>query len=65
MERLCGETIEAIWLPRGRLAKYSSDTSGETCDTSPSTRTWRSSSRQWKTTAACPFVASSRPLRLS
>src|SRR5437879_10277793 len=51
-------------LPRGRLAKYSSDSAADTRATRPSMPTWRSSSVQQKSSIACGFSSSSRPLRL-
>ena len=61
---LCSEACAPICAPRGRVAKYASDSPGATRAAGPSTRTWRPSGSQEKSSAACGFASSSRPLRL-
>ena len=47
MAELCADAHAPIWLPRGRLAKYASDSAGSVRATSPSTRTCRLTAAQW------------------
>ena len=61
---LLSEALAPARAPAGRVAKYASDSSGETRSTRPSTRTWRPSGSQWKSSAARGFASSSLPLRL-
>ena len=53
-----------IWLPRGRDAKYASDSSAVVFTATPSTRTCRSSPGQKKQSDTRGFSASCMPLRL-
>ena len=62
----CGDAQAAIWLPRGRVAKYAADSSSESRSTDP-LDAYLAVERlpQWKTSAAWGFAASSVALRLS
>ena len=55
----------AIWLPRGRLAKYASASASSNRSTLPVTRTWRCSGSQPKSSAARGLAASSSAFSLA
>ena len=60
---LCSEAHAPTCEPTGRLRKYAIDSDAGIRSTRPTTRTWRSSSAQWKASAACGFASSSRAFR--
>src|SRR5262249_56556100 len=61
----CGDAQAAIWLPRGRAAKYAAVSESAIRSTGPSARTCRRAGCQWTAMAARGLAASSAALRLS